>query len=167
MEAEWHRRRRQFTVSGQVLSARMTNDLTRYVEATLLKWPEKPVFGFDTTGSTYGAVFKAQWLMSQYIIVKETREFSFNINHALLHEIEMSDTFQEISPRCLGLQPFEQHLRVAYDYLPADLVSLMEEGLSVNYNIPYELARIMAEISEKSYMLREFRLEKFLGRLSE
>lgn len=166
-EEELHRRRPQYAVPEQVLAARATNQVVRHLDTTLLKWPEIPSFGIRNHGTLYGTVYKGRWLFSRYIIVKHTRVFDRHTNRALLHELEMADRFKAISPMCLGLNPIGLQMRISYEYLPLDLKSLMDEDLSINYNIPYQLAKIMAEVSGRNYMLREFRLEKFMGRLSE
>lgn len=99
--------------------------------------------------------------------IKQTETLTSASKNAVFHELENSDRFKKVTPRCLAMSPHNCGIRIAFEFFPTNLRVLMRESLSVNYNLPYQLAKIMSQFESKGYLLREFRLQKFLARPSK
>lgn len=157
-------RRPQRCVLERLETSDSVADLFPNLQSSLLMWSNPQKYTIKRSSSLYGLTYKGPWMFSQTVFVKQLLRYDLGARQAVLHELEMSDKFQSISPKLLAFAPYEQSIRIAFEYMPLDLPKLMETRLEINFNIPSELARIMGEVSDQGYLLREFRLEKFVGR---
>lgn len=166
---ELNERRPQTKFSALMLYANsaQATKLEEVGEITYLKLPSPPAFLPPCPYSLWGLAYKARWMFTQNVFVRQTKSFSTEIRSAILHEMAMTDTFQSISPKIMHFGPVGHQIRIATEYAPSNLKEIMREELSINFNIPSELAEALAVISSKKYLLREFRVEKFLATLSK
>lgn len=143
------------------------------LDMTLLKWPHPPApwNNMDDTGdkrTLYGLVYMGR-LYSRRIIVKRTKHMTLEANRKVDHEVKMADKFHQITPRLVLLGPHSEKptqkvfLQVAFDAMETDLYEMMKNGLDIDSNVPMELARILSQFEIQEYLLRDFRLEKFMA----
>lgn len=166
---EMTRRRPQHQIQSRLLGSNEPRDLTNHLETSLLMWPIPPNVGVKHNHSLYTSTYKGRWLFTQHVFVKATTRYDRNTKQSILHELEMSDRFQTVSPKCMAFSPYtaEGGIKIAFEYMPLNLKQLMNEGIDKNFTVPSELARILAEISGQNHLIREFRITKFVGRESK
>lgn len=141
------------TVAGDELAA----------QTTMLTWPTLiPFEPVDRARTLYGKVFQGK-VLGRKVIVKQARNDDRNARQAVCFEIEMAATFPRITPRCTMFGQWEDRLQVAYDFMKTDLYQLMSQGLSIDSNVPMELATILSVVENKQYQIRDFRLQKFMA----
>lgn len=153
------------SLKERLLIANTAAEMVEYSVISLLRLSEVPLEEAKG-GTTYEHVYKSTWISSQKAVAKITKNFDENTKKAVLHELEINDTFPEITPRCLALEaiPASNQLRVAFEAYPISLYALMISSmfdLNIFYTVPQQISTIMAYLEKKNYMLRDFRLTKF------
>lgn len=172
-EKDWDKKkvlavRRPMTEFKEIILAvtsSKSNELQEMAEIGFLKLPSPPTtFSLPTNFSLWQQAYKARYMYTQSLFVRITKSFEKDVKHAIAHELVLSDKFNAVTPKIYKLGPQDNQMFIASEHFPLSLKDLMRKDLSTIINIPSEIAEILATFADQRYLLREFRVEKFLAK---
>lgn len=111
----------------------------------------------------YDTIYRGAHGSSTNVLIKVARSTLKN-RKIVAHEHAMISLFPNITPnfKALQLNSSRMSFKFGVEFYPENLRDLMDKrDLQTNWNVAAELFRVMSEIEERGYLLRDYRLENF------